>query len=96
MKDMNNTEQIIAALERVQRAEPSIDLLKRMENLAVKYSNKINSFSRETIIGMAASFLILFAVNIYAVNKYNTNKSNQAAETEMASYNLVPTKSIYK
>ena len=96
MEDMNNTEKIIKALEGAKRALPSNDMIKRMEILAVKYSNKINSFSRKTIIGMAASFLILFAVNIYAVNEYNTKITQQSTEAEMDSYNLVPTKSIYK
>lgn len=95
MEDMNETKKIIEALEGVERAQPSSDLIQRMENLAVKYSNKVNSFSREAIIGIAASFLLLFAVNVYAVKKYNLNTDSFVQQEESEAYNLIPAKSIY-
>ncbi len=66
-----------------------------MEQVALAYSAKINSFSRQTLIGIAASFLLLATINIYAIGKYNNVISSTQEESSEESYNLVPTNSIY-
>lgn len=95
MKEMNKTERIERALEGAHKVVPPKHVIQRMEDFALAYAKKVNSFSRETLMGMAASFLILLAVNIYAVNVYQSNNSSEI-QTESEDYNLMPTKSIYR
>jgi hypothetical protein len=96
MEDKHIPDIILNALEQSTKAQPSEALLLKMENIALAYSAKVASFSRQAALGIAASFLILMVVNIYTVNKYYV-KGTETNLTDTADiYNLVPTKSIYK
>lgn len=92
---MKITENIINALNTSRKAVPSEDFISRMEQVALAYSAKVSSFSRQTLIGIAASFVLLVTVNIYAVDMYNDLTSSTQQESSEESYNLVPTNSIY-
>ena len=95
MDDMKITENIINALNTSSKAVPSEGFITRMEQVAMAYSAKVSSFSRQTLMGIAASFLLLITINIYAVNKYNEVTTSIQDESTEESYNLVPTNSIY-
>ena len=92
---MKITENIINALNTSRKAVPSEGFIFRMEQVALAYSAKVSTFSRQTLIGIAASFVLLVTVNIYAVDKYNDLKSSIQQASSEESYNLVPTNSIY-
>lgn len=95
MDESKITAQIIEGLDASQKAMPSEAFLHRMEQVALAYSSKISAFSKQAIIGIAASFLVLLSVNIYAINEYNKLISASQTEVSDDSYNLIPAKSVY-
>jgi len=95
MDDKKITDTIIDALNNSRKAMPSEAFVLRMEKVALAYRAKVSSFSKQTLLGIAASFLLLITINIYAVGKYNSAQSNNIEESSEESYNLVPTNSIY-
>jgi len=95
MDELKMTEDIIKALDNSSKALPSEDFKTRMEGFALAYSTKMNSFSKQMIMGFAASFLLLIAANIYVVNKFSSQSVTSSLEATIESYNLVPAKSIY-
>lgn len=96
MQDDKNIEIIMAGLEKANKAVPSAEFLAKMEGFARAYSVRIESFSRTVLLGMAASLLLLFAVNIYAVNHYSELNKNDFEESSVETYHLIPTKTLYE
>ena len=94
MNNKKNTE-IMEALDKSRKAMPSDAFLTKMEELAVAYSNKISSFSKQTMFGIAASFLLLVVGNVYVVNQSQAPVENQIEEPAAENYTLVPTKLLY-
>lgn len=95
MDNMKISDKLWNSLENSNKAVPSEDFMLKMENIALAYSQQVASFSTQAMIGLAASFLLLVAVNIYAVSNYNIGNSDSNESVYSESYDLIPTKFIY-
>ncbi|MEN0052002.1 MAG: hypothetical protein AAF806_33360 [Bacteroidota bacterium] len=91
---MEDIDKILEDLAQVERAMPSEQFLKRMENVAVAYVVARSQMSKTTVLAIAASFALLLTANIWIWNEFQstTTESTTLVETD---YDLIPTKSIY-
>jgi len=95
MEHKSKSEEIIKALEHSQKAIPSEEFLSRMEHFAELYTTVRDNISIKSILGIAASFALLIALNIGMIGNANkVDKTETNAQVESA-YNLIPTKSLY-
>ena len=95
MENEKFAEEILNGLESSKRAMPSEAFLKRMESMADAYINVVERFSKRTILGIAASLLILISANIYVVANCSSAKENTSVASVNSGYDLMPAKSIY-
>lgn len=78
------------ALENAKREEIDPDFLDKMESSAFDFLQKSRRFSLKSIVGIAASLLLLISVNAYVLTE---NSHSVAAETQEISnedYRLMP------
>jgi len=89
------TQQILMALDNAKKALPSEALLQKMESVAVSYSQLSAPLTMKTIVGIAASVMLLLAVNIYAISD-SQQQNTETMQTEITSSTyLLPTKYFY-
>lgn len=94
---MNNKEiidNIILSLDSADQAVPSKAFLKRMEQAAQKFHFTSNTISNNTLIGIAASFLLLAMANFYVISEHDSS-ALIFDESSVQNYELVPTKKLY-
>ena len=96
MEDKDLPKKIWQRLDRAERAVPPEDFLLRLENRAITHGVKNIYFSWNAFVGIAASFLLLLALNFFLLLEYPKRLvSQQESISSVMNYTLIPVKSIY-
>ena len=95
MEKKNFTNNILESLEGAKKAMPSEEFLSRMENMAAKYAKVPKRIPIRSLLGIAASLLILVFANVYVLSNQNNAGSSEETAIVYDSYDLIPSKSIY-
>lgn len=94
MKNNIQTEKILNSIENSSKAQASEAFLLKMEQLAVQYVKISNKISWQSLIGIAASLLLLISINITMMKKMSVDKS-ESINPSIENYNLIPTTNLY-
>ncbi len=94
MNTNNFTQELLNALDHARPIKAPSSLYKKMEQVALSTINHKLSFSKQTVLAIAASFLLLLSANVVLINM-NLNRLETTSDELTSSYDLVPTKSLY-
>lgn len=96
MENKDFTDNMMNLLNEIEKQPPNDDFIKRMQKEArAKYgSPMVVRFNLRSILGLVASFLLLFMINIYAINKSNQEKT-YINNTPESVYNLLAIQTLY-
>ena len=92
----NKADKLIESIEYSRRAMPSAKFMKKIEDLALRYTTVADKVSLSTIMAIAATFLLLLTVNVMIMSKSNISSIGQSSyDIASSSIDLIPTKSLY-
>lgn len=94
MKKEDFSKELLDLLDQYEKPQVATEILKRMEVFALEQISEVKKFPKLTLVGIAASMLLLLSANFMVVQ--NTSEDSSIAQTQSkTAYDLIPAKSLY-
>lgn len=82
-------------LDRINRVSPKESFLKALELEAVKAKKRSKVVNMNTVLGIAASLLLLVAINFKTILDTSISSNPEMVESTESGYTMIPTKTLY-